>query len=150
MLRQLKENLNNIEFSKQFPQGINPDDQDHLAKRLIFKSGLEATSNLEFDVLIILPASRQIMNIEVKANDNSCDKSNVLKNIREAAEQTVERQECLKRQHRDILDHDWTYVRAVALPLIRSCKNLPRSQVCKSCSDFILDRDRLENLGKWW
>jgi hypothetical protein len=149
LLRQLKENLNNIKFSKQFPQGIKPGDQDHLAKRLIYKSGLEAWCKLEFDVLIIIPGSRQIFNIEVKAIDNSCDKDRVLTKIREAAKQTIERQEILRKQHSDILLHDWTYVRAVALPFIRSGKDLPISQVCSRCTEFILDRDRLENLEKW-
>ena len=90
---------------------------------------------------------------------------NVDQKLKEAASQTKRRNQLLSKLHEDILPSDWSYVRALALPLVPSYKawkenkkdknqnnnkkNQPELQVCDNCRSYILDRNRLELVPQW-
>ena len=90
--------------------------------------------------------------IEVKSADHAT--KNVHQKIKEAANQTKRRNELLGKLHADILLSDWTYVRALALPMLSSWETWekeksPQLLICRNCRNFILDQARLNDLAGW-
>jgi hypothetical protein len=86
--------------------------------------------------------------IEVKSAEHSINK------LKEAAGQTARRNHLLGRLHADILQSNWSYVRAVALPMIvvedaekgQSSRN---PKPCTNCRRFILDKSCLQDIPGW-
>jgi hypothetical protein len=95
-----------------------------------------------------------ILGIEAKSVEP--DSKNVLKKVEDASEQLAKRNSLLTRLHSNILTSDWTYVRAVALPMIPSLESWEQEQpalhqiVCDYCHQFILDLAKLnDSLADW-
>jgi hypothetical protein len=62
--------------------------------------------------------------------------------LRKAAKQTARRNKIFEEQHKEVLSSDWTYVRAVALPMVES---LP-GEICDKCRRFVLCQNQLSSL----
>ena len=82
------------------------------------------------------------------------DSDHVQQKLKTAAGQTGRRNLLLGRLHADILTSDWTYVRAVALPMLPSLEQWEKTKnthldSCHSCRQFVLDQDQLKGLVGW-
>ena len=78
---------------------------------------------------------------------------NIHRRIEKAASQVRRRARVLGQLHGDILLKNWAYVRATSLPMLsikeiwdKSSKDL---KICSSCRQFILDRDKVNDLVGW-
>jgi hypothetical protein len=148
IVEKFKEKLRSPNFATAFPMPIKAEEEANFLQNFLYETGLEYVCDEEFDSLIILPDSRQIIEIEVKSvRDES--QAVVRRRLTEAAEKMAVRNEVFRKQHRDILPTEWTYVRAVALPMLSSWKDFPNLQVCDMCSEFVLDQNRLKNMENW-
>jgi hypothetical protein len=93
------------------------------------------------------------LDFEVKSVEHAT--KNLPQKLKGAASQMANRNAVLKRFHSDISDSNWTYVRALVLPLISSLKSWEkrwssRLKVCDNCRRFILDRSKLKDLDSWF
>lgn len=154
-------NLDNREWVKILAQMESAEEVKNLTRSLFYQTVVE-DSSLEMDTLIVLPASRLIIDIEVKSADN--DTKNVDSKLKEASRQTGRRNRLLGLMHADILSSDWSYVRAIALPLVPSLEEWEKIQSleknqkiksssgvmgCHNCRQFILDQTLLDSPGDW-
>jgi hypothetical protein len=79
----------------------------------------------------------------------------VLKKVQEACEQLAKRNLVHAKLHRDILTSDWSYVRAVALPMIPNLEGWEKAQpklhqvMCSYCRQFVLDQKKFDDLAGW-
>ena len=157
------------------PQIKDSSDVRNLTQNLLYQAKLEESS-FEMDLLIILPQSRLIIgkhvlflnwhydfiyvctvyafaDLETKSSRMA---ENIHRRIEKAASQVRRRARVLGQLHGDILLNNWTYVRAISLPMLSTqqiwnedSQSQKVLQICSSCRQFILDRDKVNDLVGW-
>jgi len=145
-VKKLKTKLLNKNLAEKLPHSST--EKENLIQNLLYAAGLDDTSEEEFDILIVFPTSHRIIDIEVKSTD--AESENTGKDIQNAAQQTARRNKLFQKLHQDILSSEWTYIRAVALPLVSSLKDIPSLKICTRCREYILDRGQLNSSLEAW
>ena len=92
---------------------------------------------MEWDSLIILPAYKMIINIEVKSGSGNDP-------LKSAASQTNLHLSIFKRIFGSILSNEWKFVKAACTPNLE-LENVP----CTYCKQFIVTADDLLNFITW-
>ena len=119
----------------------NLDDRNVLIRKF-YQHNLQGCF-FEADLIVVLKESKVILNIEIKSTTEECSLEN---SVSKAADQLMKRNNYFSSCHGEILNSDWSFLRAVALPYATLSA---MDKFCSNCRSFILDSVVIKNLSEW-
>ena len=147
LVKKLAEKFREKTWTAKIPKLLNGERKNFI-KNVLYEAGVEDPIQGEYDSLIILPTTRQIIDLEVKSVKEG--EATIEERIWNAAQQTAKRKLLLGQHHGDILSSNWTYWKALAFPRLHKLPEETQNKVCADCLKYILyEGDPLGSLEKF-
>ena len=100
---------------------------------------------LEWDILVIFPDIKSIINIEVKLGPQS--RGNKLTLLHEASNQTEKHFLYFLKLFGSKLSENWKFIKAACVPYLKVQRDADNP--CKQCKRYILNENDLSNISSW-
>ena len=150
--KNLQDGFDVFEKGKTKKKKFNMDHLSEYVESSLYHYGCSVRA-MEVDSLIFLPKEKYIINIESKSTKKD---RNFKSKLEHGANQTNNLLDFFKSTQKDILSN-WTFVKAVALPLIESFNepdvltklNSQNTEICSYCKHFVLDQRKLDIFLSW-